>query len=119
MDRRRFNDFGADSPSAGPQLYGFSERQVWKATNYHLGTREFVGLSVDEAAPDRATLSDFEARLREAGGVDSFGGVGSSKLRRAQATGICSLQTGVLCRRTRSTPCPASAASFSHLCIAI
>ena len=49
-------------------LYRFSERQVEEATNFNLAIKEFVGLAVDERAPDHSTLSEFNRRLREAGG---------------------------------------------------
>jgi transposase len=48
-------------------LYGFSERQVEEATNFNLAIKEFVGLAVDERAPDHSTLSEFNRRLRATG----------------------------------------------------
>jgi len=69
-------------------LYGFSERQVEEAATYHLAIKEFVGLGVDEAAPDHSTLSDFKARLREAGGWSHFEAISDGVLRQAQAAGI-------------------------------
>jgi len=69
-------------------LYGFSERQVEDATNYHLAIKEFVGLAVDEAAPDHSTLCDFKARLRKVGGWSQFEAIGESVLQQAFAAGI-------------------------------
>jgi len=69
-------------------LYRFSERQVEEATNLNLAIKEFVGLAVDELAPDHSTLSEFNKRLREASGWQAFQGIGDSVLRQAQAAGI-------------------------------
>jgi IS5 family transposase len=69
-------------------LYRFSERQVEEATNLNLAIKEFVGLAVDELAPDHSTLSEFTARLRKAGGWQQLQAVGDSVLRQAQAAGI-------------------------------
>ena len=69
-------------------LYGFSERQVEEATNMNLAVKEFVGLAVDELAPDHSTLSEFNRRIREAQGWQSFEAIGDSVLRQAQAAGI-------------------------------
>jgi len=69
-------------------LYRFSERQVEEATNLNLAIKEFVGLAVDELAPDHSTLSEFNTRLRAANGWHAFQAVGDSVLRQAQAAGI-------------------------------
>jgi IS5 family transposase len=69
-------------------LYRFSERQVEEATNLHLAIKEFVGLAVDELAPDHSTLSEFNRRLRESGGWAKFQAIGDSVLRQAKAAGI-------------------------------
>lgn len=69
-------------------LYRFSERQVEEATNLNLAIKEFVGLAVDELAPDHSTLSEFNKRLRESGGWAKFQAIGDSVLRQAQAAGI-------------------------------
>jgi IS5 family transposase len=69
-------------------LYRFSERQVEEATNLNLAIKEFVGLAVDELAPDHSTLSEFNRRLREAGGWQPLQAVGDRVLRQAQAAGI-------------------------------
>jgi transposase, IS5 family len=69
-------------------LYRFSERQVEEATNLNLAIKEFVGLAVDELAPDHSTLSEFNTRLREANGWQQLQAVGDSVLRQAQTAGI-------------------------------
>lgn len=69
-------------------LYRFSERQVEEATNMNLAIKEFVGLAVDELAPDHSTLSEFNRRIREANGWLSFQAIGDGVLRQAQAAGI-------------------------------
>ncbi len=69
-------------------LYRFSERQVEEATNLNLAIKEFVGLAVDELAPDHSTLSEFNRRLREANGWQQLQAIGDSVLRQAQAAGI-------------------------------
>lgn len=69
-------------------LYRFSERQVEEATNLNLAIKEFVGLAVDELAPDHSTLSEFNRRLREASGWHSLQAIGDRVLHQAQAAGI-------------------------------
>jgi hypothetical protein len=66
----------------------FSERQVEEATNFNLAIKEFVGLAVDERAPDHSTLSAFTRRLRAAGGWRQLEAIGDSVLRQAQAAGV-------------------------------
>jgi len=44
-------------------LYGVSERQVEQLVNYHLVVKWFVGLAVDEPAPDHSTLTVFKNRF--------------------------------------------------------
>jgi IS5 family transposase len=69
-------------------LYHFSERQVEEATNFNLAIKEFVGLAVDELAPDHSTLSEFNRRIRESGGWARFQSIGDSVLRQAQVAGV-------------------------------
>jgi IS5 family transposase len=69
-------------------LYHFSERQVEEATNFNLVIKEFVGLAVDEPAPDHSTLCEFKARLRESSGWEQFQAMGDNVLRQACAAGI-------------------------------
>jgi IS5 family transposase len=69
-------------------LYRFSERQVEEATNFNLAIKEFVGLAVDELAPDHSTLSAFNKRLRESGGWAAFQAINDRVLRQAEAAGV-------------------------------
>jgi len=46
-------------------LYDISERQTEDLVNFNLVAKCFVGLAVDEPAPDHSTLSLFKARLLE------------------------------------------------------
>ena len=69
-------------------LYQFSERQVEEATRYNLAIKEFVGLAVDEAAPDHSTLCEFKRRLGESGGWDLLQGIGDRVLTQARLAGI-------------------------------
>jgi transposase, IS5 family len=69
-------------------LYRFSERQVEEATNFNLVIKEFVGLAIDQRAPDHSTLCEFNARLRASGGWEQFQAIGDSVLRQACAAGI-------------------------------
>jgi hypothetical protein len=61
---------------------------VEEAVTYHLAIKEFVGLGVDEVAPDHSTLTEFKTRLREAGGWSHLEAIGDSVLAQAQAAGI-------------------------------
>ena len=54
-------------------LYGVSERQVEELVNYHLVAKWFVGLAVDEPAPDHSTLTVFKNRFL---GEDTWGKLG-------------------------------------------
>jgi IS5 family transposase len=69
-------------------LYSLSERQTEEVVNFNLPVKEFVGLAVDEAAPDHSTLTLFKRRLREAGCWAKFEAVNEAVLSQAQAAGI-------------------------------
>ncbi len=69
-------------------LYNLSERQTEEVVNFQLPVKEFVGLAVDEPAPDHSTLCLFKRRLREAGRWAQFAAVGDAVLQQAQAAGI-------------------------------
>ena len=69
-------------------LYQLSERQAEEMVNMHLAVKEFVGLAVDEAAPDHSTLSLFKRRLREAGCWEKLEAVGDTVLGQARAAGV-------------------------------
>ena len=69
-------------------LYHLSERQVEEITTYHLAIKEFVGLAVDELAPDHSTLSVCKRRLLAAGGWERLQAICDEVLRQARAAGI-------------------------------
>jgi transposase, IS5 family len=69
-------------------LYRLSERQTEEMVNMHLAVKEFVGLAVDEAAPDHSTLVLFRRRLQEAGCWEQFEGMGDEVLRQARVAGV-------------------------------
>jgi hypothetical protein len=61
-------------------LYHLSERRVEEMTTYPLAIKEFVGLAVDELAPDHSTLSVCKGR-----GLET---ICEAVLRRTRAVGI-------------------------------
>lgn len=69
-------------------LYNLSERQTGEVVNFQLPVKEFVGLAVDEPAPDHSTLCRFKRRLRQAGRWTHFEGIHDEILRQAQAAGV-------------------------------
>lgn len=69
-------------------LYNLSERQTEEVVNFQLPVKEFVGLAVDEPAPDHSTLCLFKRRLRQAGRWTHFQTVNDEILRQALAAGI-------------------------------
>lgn len=69
-------------------LLGLSERQTEEVVNYHLAVKEFVGLAVDEAAPDHSTLSLFKRRMVEGGCWERFEAINDLVLQQACAAGI-------------------------------
>lgn len=69
-------------------LYDLSERQTEEVVNYNLPVKEFVGLAVDEPAPDHSTLCLFKRRLREAGCWEKLEAVADEVLRQALEAGI-------------------------------
>lgn len=69
-------------------LYNLSERQVEEVVNFQLPVKEFVGLAVDEAAPDHSTLCLFKRRLCETGKWVYFQRVSDAVLRHAQNSGL-------------------------------
>jgi len=56
-------------------LYNLSERQTEQAVNDNLPIKYFVGLAVDERAPDHSTLTAFKRRLTENGRAEAFEGM--------------------------------------------
>jgi len=69
-------------------LYNLSERQAEQVVNFQLPVKEFVGLAVDECAPDHSTLCLSKRRLREASHWDAFEAISDEVLRQAMAAGI-------------------------------
>jgi transposase, IS5 family len=69
-------------------LYNLSERQTEEVVNFQLPVKEFVGLAVDEPAPDHSTLCLFKRRLREAGRWEPLAALSDAVLQQAQAAGI-------------------------------
>jgi IS5 family transposase len=69
-------------------LYNLSERQTEEVVNFQLPVKEFVGLAVDEPAPDHSTLSLFKRRLRETSRWEQFEAIGDAVLQQARAAGI-------------------------------
>jgi IS5 family transposase len=69
-------------------LYGFSERQTEEVVNYNLPIKEFVGLAVDEPAPDHSTLCLFKRRLTAAGYWSRFEAVSDGILAQARGAGV-------------------------------
>jgi len=53
-------------------LYNLSERQVEVYVNDNLSAKYFVGLAVDQKAPDHSTLTKFRKRLIERGNLEVF-----------------------------------------------
>lgn len=53
-------------------LYNLSERQTEEVANYHLPVKCFLGLAVDEPAPDYSTLTKFKNRLVEQGTLQAL-----------------------------------------------
>lgn len=69
-------------------LYGISERQTEELVSYHLPAKYFVGLAVDEAAPDHSTLTRFKERLLARKGVQAYEDLLRRILKEACAKGI-------------------------------
>ena len=69
-------------------LYGASERQVEDLVNYHLLVKCFVGLAVDERAPDHSTLTVFKNRYLETGQWEPLRSCFDQVIKRAVAHGV-------------------------------
>lgn len=69
-------------------LYDLSERQTEDLVNYHLPAKWFVGLAVDEAAPDHATLTLFKNRLLAQQQESPLATLFEQVVRQAQQAGI-------------------------------
>lgn len=53
-------------------LYNLSERQVEEQSNFYLPAKYFLGLGVDEKAPDHSTLTAFKKRILENGKLAAY-----------------------------------------------
>jgi len=53
-------------------LYNLSERQVEEVANFNLPVKCFLGLAVDELAPDHSTLTAFKGRIVENGKLAAY-----------------------------------------------
>lgn len=69
-------------------LYNLSERQTEQHVNDSLAMKWFLGLAVDEAAPDHSTLSKFRQRLKRNGRADGFEEMLTTIVRQAQQAGV-------------------------------
>ena len=69
-------------------LYDLSERQTEDLVNFQLPAKWFVGLAVDESAPDHATLTLFKGRLLARKGEKVFEELFKGILRMAREKGI-------------------------------
>lgn len=69
-------------------LYNISERQIEERVTFDLTFKYFVGLGVDEKAPDHSTLTYFKERLLLGGGKSAFDELLREILRQAQNQGI-------------------------------
>jgi len=69
-------------------LYDVSERQMEQLATYHLAVKWFLGLAVDEPAPDHSTLTKFKSRLICFGQWDGLEGVFDSLVGQAIEQGV-------------------------------
>jgi IS5 family transposase len=69
-------------------IYNFSERQVEELANDSLAVKCFLGLAVDEKAPDHSSLTVFRERLLRGGGTGVYEELFQGILREAQIQGI-------------------------------
>jgi IS5 family transposase len=69
-------------------FYNLSERQVEVFVNENLPAKYFVGLGLDQRAPDHSTLSVFRSRLVKEGNLDIFEDLLAEIVRMALQSGI-------------------------------
>lgn len=69
-------------------LYDLAERQTEEVVNYNLPVKWFVGLAVDEPAPDHSTLTRFKGRLVERGNLEAVEGLLQEVIALALEAGI-------------------------------
>jgi len=69
-------------------LYNLSERQTEQMVNENIPMKFFVGLAVDEKAPDHSTLTAFKARLKADGKLEALEELLREIVRIAQEQGV-------------------------------
>ena len=69
-------------------LYALSERRVEEVANDTLSVKYFLGLAVNERAPDHSTLTVFKRRLLEGGGIGVYEELFRGIVRLAREKGI-------------------------------
>jgi IS5 family transposase len=69
-------------------LYDLSERQTEAFCNENLPAKYFLGLAIDEPAPDHSTLSAFKRRILENGRITAFQTLLQAVVLTAQEAGV-------------------------------
>lgn len=69
-------------------LFNMSERLTEEAVNLNLAMKYFVGLGVDELAPDHSSLTRFKERLLKGGGQTAYDQLLQDIIREAQRLGV-------------------------------
>lgn len=69
-------------------LYNLSERQTEEVANDSLAVKYFLGLAVNEKAPDHSSLSVFKQRLLQGEGAKAYEGLFQDMVRLAREKGI-------------------------------
>ncbi len=71
-----------------PYIFDISEREAQEVVRYNLLAKYFVGLGVDQPAPDHSTLTVFKKRLRKLRGQGVWERIFKKILKQAQDKGI-------------------------------
>ena len=69
-------------------FYNLSNRQVEVYVNENLPAKYFVGLGLDQKAPDHSTLTVFRKRLTKQGNLEVFEGLLAEIVQAALAAGV-------------------------------
>lgn len=69
-------------------LYDLSERDTERFVNENIPARYFLGLALNQPAPDHSSLSTFKRRLIQAGGQSPLEGIFDGLLRQARGHGL-------------------------------
>ncbi|MBC7262723.1 MAG: transposase [Chloroflexi bacterium] len=69
-------------------LYNISERDTEDLANFYLPVKYFLGLGVDEKAPDHSTLTAFKNRILENGKLAAYQSLLQEIVRLAQERGV-------------------------------